>query len=611
MPAHPHLDALHHALAAAGRWEREELERLAALPRADRIDAGVAWPILTVEGPSWAGRDHTRAVVRAGRGILLHEGLGPGDRVDVDVGGDVLEGRIEDAGSGWAEIRVRGELHDGESVQITCRFDPTPWRRLADALARADGHRSDLRDVLLGERPPSPPLAHPPALDDPDLNASQRDAARIALSAGEVALVHGPPGTGKTRVLVSLLKALVPHERPWALADSNAAVDHLVQRATAAGLDVVRVGSWGRMSDLGRRFSLRTRVEQGPLGKALAVLDKDLARLSRATDRDSRRAWGRLFGERRALQARAEEGALASAQVIATTLGTLAWRAPHLPPATTALVDEATQALEPSIWAAVPFVERLILLGDPHQLGPVVKQPGNPLERSLLVRLLDPTDPAGGLLPLPMLAVQHRMHRDIQSLVEPVYGSAYTPHDTVAEHTLSGLPGVGETALTTRPTLWVDTAGADAAEQLDEATRSYENPVEADLVQRVIAQLREAGVPLGEVGVITPYSAQVRRLRDALGGRLRVSSVDGFQGQEREVIVCSWVRANPDGRIGFVADRRRLTVALSRARRLLVCIGDSATLGADPAFADLLDRLEGQGAVQSVWEPPWSDALPC
>lgn len=609
MPAHPHLDALHRALAAAGAHERDALERLAELPLSDRILHGTSWPRLAVEDARWAGRGKVRLTVRAPSGGDLHEGLGPGDRVEVDPGGTPLPGRIDDAGSRWAEVLVHGDIDIGERVVITRRFDPTPWRRMADALARADGHRSALRDVLLGERPPSEPSSHGPRLDDPTLNPAQLRAGEIALDAGEVALVHGPPGTGKTTLLVALLRQLVKHDRPWALADSNAAVDHLVVRSVAAGLDVVRVGAWGRMSRPARAHALRTRVAEGPYGKALEAMDRDLSRLAHREDRDDRRAWGRLMGERRELKERAERAALESAQIIATTLGTLLWRAPHLPTARHAVVDEATQALEPSVWAAVPYVERLILVGDPNQLGPVVRAPDSPLQASLLDRLLDPEDAAGGVLPLPMLDVQHRMHRDIQALVQPVYGDTYRPHPDVQTHLLRDLPGVQDTPLTGRPTLWIDTAGADAAEHLDETTRSYANPTEAQLVAAVVARLLAAGVHPDQMGIIAPYSAQVRALRDLLGPRFRVASVDAFQGQEREVVLISWTRSNPDGNLGFVTDRRRATVALTRARRLVVCIGDSGTLAWDSTFAEVLETLEGQGAVQSVWEEPWSEVV--
>lgn len=611
MPGHPHLDALHRAVAAAGAHEREVLEALADGNLDARLDAGVAWPRLRVESVSHAGRDHVELLLRAPRGVSLHEGLGAGDRVEVVVGDRVFDGRIRDAAESWAEVRVRGRLDDeGGSAVVTRVFDPTSWRRIADALARADGHDSLLRDVLLGEREPGAPTERTPDLPDPELNASQLAAGHAALAAAEVALVHGPPGTGKTRLLVSILGALVASgDRPWALADSNAAVDHLAVRAAGAGLDVVRVGAWGRMGPRGRALALRTRVAAGPYGVALAALDKDLRRLGGRSDGESKRAWWRLARERRELRERAEAAALESAQLIATTLGTLAWRAPHLPEAHTAVVDEATQALEPSVWTAVPFVQRLVLVGDPHQLGPVVQLPGSPLERSLLQRLLDPADPAGGRLPLPMLDVQHRMHRDIQALVDEVYGDAYAPHPSVAEHRLCELPGVAQIALTTRPTLWIDTAGADLADEQDPKTRSWQNRGEARLVCAVVSQLREAGVPADAIGVITPYSAQVRLLRaQAALASVEIASVNAFQGREKEVIVASWVRSNPDGEIGFVADPRRLTVALTRARRAHVGIGDAATLGGNPRFAATFEHFATQEAWRSVWESPWLEA---
>jgi ATP-dependent RNA/DNA helicase IGHMBP2 len=611
MPEHPHLDALHRALAAAGAHERDALEALHQLPLPERIEAGVSWPRLEIEEASHAGKGHTRLLLRAARGVMLHEGLSPGDRVEVALsdGAGLFEGRLEDAGDRWAEVRVDGDAPPHGGADLTRLFDPTPWRRLADALARADGHRSRLRDVLLGERPPSPPSSHRPDAP-PGLDPSQAEAARVALDAGELALIHGPPGTGKTHLLVALLGALVDRgERPWALADSNAAVDHLAGRAADAGLDAVRLGSWGRMSPRGRALSLRTRIAEGPYGTALEALDRDLSRLVGRTDPDSRDARKRLYGERRRLRDQARAQALQSAQVLLTTLGTLARLAPDLPAPRTALVDEATQALEPAIWTAVPFVERLVLVGDPHQLGPVVKLPDSPLEASLLQRLLDALDPdEPGALPLPMLQTQYRMHAHIQALVADVYGPTYHPHPDVADHRLCDLPGVSDTPLTARPTLWIDTSGAGLDEELDAVTRSWSNPGEVRLVAAVVQRLRQAGVATEAIGVIAPYSAQVQLLREQpeLDG-VEVATVNAFQGREKEAIVCSWTRSNPHGRLGFVEDGRRLTVALTRARRLHVSVGDTATLGTHPRFSAVLEALAAQESWESVWSPPWSD----
>jgi ATP-dependent RNA/DNA helicase IGHMBP2 len=605
MPEHPHLQQLHLALASAGAWEREELERLGSLPLPDRIAAGVSWPPLQVEDLWWAGRDHTAVVLRLARGVDLHEGIGMGDRVEVACGDRRAEGVVREASRRWAEVRVRGDFPGSGEASVTRLFDPEPWRRLADALARADGHRSALRDVLLGDRPPSPPLAHGASPPDPRLNESQQRAAHAAVSAGEVALIHGPPGTGKTRLLAAIVAQLVSDgDRPWALADSNAAVDHLAARIADRGVDVVRVGSYGRMNDRGRALSLRHRIESGPYGHAILALDRDLTRLQRRDDAESRVEGRKLFIELRELRVAAQQQALESAQVIASTFGTLAWMAPELPDAHTAVVDEATQAIEAAVWTAVPRVQRIILCGDPHQLGPVVRQPNSRLSVSLVERLL--RDQLK--LPMPMLEVQHRMHRDIQRLVEPVYGATYTPHPDVDSHVLADLPGVASTALTSSPTLWIDTAGAGFDEQQDPLSRSFFNPGEAKVVAMLVAQLIEAGLPRQSISVIAPYSAQVKILReDPALADIEIDTINAFQGREQEAIVVTWVRSGDEGALGFVDDDRRLTVALTRARRFLACVGDTATLCAHPRFASVVDQFATRDALSSIWEEPWSE----
>jgi energy-coupling factor transporter ATP-binding protein EcfA2 len=555
-------------------------------------------------------RRHTSLLtVRPRAGAELHDGVEPGDRVEVAVGSLKLSGEVVDADTGWAEIRVQGEVElQGEAV-VTRTFDPTPWRRLAEALDKADAHRSPLRDVLLGKKPASPLLSTTPRLDPTGLDETQREAASIVLRSGEVALVHGPPGSGKTTLLVALLRAAVADgDRPWALADSNAAVDHVAGRAAAAGLDVVRVGPPGRMGEEGRRLSLKERIRTGPFAAALARLERDILRLDPHQDRD---ALADLQLQARELREQAEDAALQSAQVIASTLGTLLRRAAHLPPPRHAFVDEATQAIEPAVWAAVPHIQHLTLVGDPRQLGPVVTRPNSPLEVSLVERLLGPAGPGEGRkLPMPMLAIQRRMHQSIQDLVADQYPETWRAADEVRGHLVAHLPGVLPTSLTERPTLFVDTAGADLGDEIDPATRSWRNPGEARLIALVVAALRDARVHPSLIGVITPYSAQTRLIahQPELEG-VEVASINSFQGREREIILVSWVRSNADGQIGFVADGRRLTVALSRARRLLVQVGDSGTLASHPRFARLFDVLAQQEAVDSVWNPPWDQVV--
>lgn len=597
-----HLARMRDALGREERAQREAHVALLRLSLEDRVAYGVTWSPLTVQEATPAGRAlHVR--VAGPRGSVLHDGIGSGDPVVLGTPGAPDHGPVGlcvGVDGRWADLRVEAPERAVEGVvAVTRRFDATTFGRYRDALARAEGHRSPLREVLLGARPPGPvePIGDPRVFEG--LDATQRAAGRAALGAAELALIHGPPGTGKTRVIVALLQALVAEgKRPWALADSNAAVDHLAGSASQRGLRVLRLGHPARIGSEVASLSEEAWLARSPLAAALVALDRDLARA-----RGDRRRLRVLWAEREQVARQARDHALQTCDVVAATFGTLARVAPELPRAHTAVVDEATQALEPAVWTVVPFVERLILVGDPQQLGPVVIAPHNPLGRSLLHRLIEEAR-----LTAPMLEVQRRMHAAIARLVQPWYGPRFRPHPDVAGHRLSDLPGVIEAPLTTEPVWWIDTAGAACSEARDPATRSLFNDGEVAVIVEAARQLREAGVGAGDIGVIAPYAAQVGKLRAALPD-LDVATVNAFQGREKEAILCSFVRSNDAGEVGFVADERRLVVALSRARRFLLCVGDSATLAGQPAFAGVLDAVAELGGLRSVFEPPWSDAL--
>lgn len=602
---HPHLAALLAALGSEERWERDEHVRMLGLDLAERIAVGVSLGPMAIEELRDASRGRTVALLRAPRGTAVHDGISVGDPVvlgPLATPDDGVTGVLVYADTRAVEVLVDGPCDLSGAVVLTRRLDTTTYHRYRAALRAANDLKCPLRDLLLGEREPGEPAKHGiPDLSATRLNDSQRIAVRTSLAAAELALIHGPPGTGKTEVIVAMLRAMVDDgDRPWALADSNAAVDNLAVRASLGGLDVVRIGHPLRIGEAAAALSLDSRIENGPAGALLRDLDRQIIRA-----RGEHAVWRQLLGERDRAWENARAAVLAGAQVFACTLGTLARVAPELPRPRTAVVDEATQAIEPAIWTTAPYAERLVLVGDPHQLGPVVMEPGNILGSSLLERLLD--DDVG--VPMPMLTVQHRMHAAIQDLVQPVYGGRLVAHPSVAGHRLCDLPGVQATDLTTRATLWIDTAGAGFDDARDPVTQSTFNDGEVRIVAIVVQALRDAGVPAESIGVIAPYAAQVARLvgRHALDG-VEVATVNAFQGREKEAIVCTFVRSNADGELGFVRDRRRLTVALSRARRLLVCVGDSTTLGVDHAFAATIDAMQAAGALATVWEPPWDAA---
>lgn len=597
-------ERLRAALDAEEAWQVAELEASRRLAWADQVAAGVAWPEAVVEEAWPAGRGRWTWRVRAR--LDLPETPGPGDAVDLAPAGarDARwRGRVRSVDGPVAELEVDLDDEPPERVRVALRHDGRTFDRQRAALARVGAMDSELARLLRGDA--AWQVVEPErARQDPDLDPSQRRALGRALAAPALSVIYGPPGTGKTRTVVALLRALVAEgERPWALADSNAATDHLAAQADLAGLGVVRVGATARIGARAAALTLDARLARHSVAPALAALDRDLRKLRASTGPTARSERRALFQERDRMVDLARAEILGAAQVIACTLGSLSRYAPGLPRARTAVLDEATQATEPSAWVAAGWVERLVLAGDPHQLGPVVFQPGNPLGEGLLQRLLREA-PAG--VEAGRLEVQRRMHAELAALVHDVYGADYQTHPDVAARgptwDLAELAG---------PVTLVDTAGAGLDDARDATTGSWRNAGEAALVAFAAERLRAAGVAADDLGVITPYTAQVELLRrqPALAG-VEVSTVNGFQGREKEVILLSLVRSNEDGAVGFATDRRRLTVALSRARRGLVVFADLSTVGRTPWVASLAAQLAATGSARSVWEPPWCERLP-
>ena len=266
------------------------------------------------------------------------------------------------------------------------------------------------------------------------------------------------------------------------------------------------------------------------------------------------------------------------------------------------VIDEAGQSTEPSIWQAVSRAERLILAGDHCQLPPTVlsdQAVAEGMQRSLMQRLVE----REGESIFRRLTVQYRMHEQImQFSSQQFYEGSLVADVSVRRHVLSDLLSVELTPLTDCPLHFIDTAGAEYEEEIEPDGESKLNPKEATMVIRLTRELMEAGVDPSDLAIIAPYAAQARLLRDRLDEPLiEIDTVDGFQGREKEVVIVTMVRSNNRGEIGFLSDIRRTNVALTRARRKLIVIGDSATLGVHPFYAAMLEYFEAKGAYHSVF----------
>jgi superfamily I DNA and/or RNA helicase len=446
--------------------------------------------------------------------------------------------------------------------------------------------------------------ARVPAAGRAALNPEQAAAVELAERSQDLMLVHGPPGTGKTTVLVELIRRAVARgEKVLASAPSNLAVDNLVERLAAAGLQPVRIGHPARVLPAVVEHTLELRVRGHESSRIAEQLVEDAIRLrATARKRKERRGPGRfsearqaerearaLFAEARKLEQRAEADVLERAQVVLATLTGLEGNALRGRTFDLAVVDEATQSVEPAVYLALLKAERAVLAGDHLQLPPtVLAAEAAPLAVSLFERL-------GKLHPQAMvtLAEQHRMNEQIMRYPgAALYGGRLRAHPSVAHHCIDE-----------KPLEVIDTAGRGFEDETPEASESKRNEGEAQLAASEVRKLLER-LPQRDIAVITPYDGQVQRLRQLLADlpEVEVDTVDGFQGREKEAVVVSLVRSNDQGELGFVADIRRINVAITRARKKLIVIGDGATIARHPFFDGFLKYAQEIGAWCSAWE---------
>lgn len=625
---------------------RVALER-AGRGLSERVALGLALDHLRIVDEQSAPGDRVRVRVAVPDAIDLDDvRLGPGDPVRLwaehpDEPGAVrgiVERREEQ--SLWLMLdRALDELDrdyalDPEAPEVTFDRGDAAIARARTALATSDLAR--VRDVAALVRPPRPvaPVRWTP-IDDA-LDDRQRAAIEGALRSGDIALIHGPPGTGKTRTLVEVVLQRVQRgERVLCAAPSNTAVDHLGARLAEAGVRAVRLGHPARVSPALAALTLDARVDADGAHK-LAREWRDRARTLRKSAAGKRGPAAReLWAEARALDrdaarelANAEAAILSRAEVVLATcvgcdhplLGDQVFDC--------AVIDEAAQAPDPLLLIPLARARVAVLAGDPHQLGPVVT--GGPaieatLGSTIFERLASRAgDPDAGAERAPMLEQQHRMHVEIMTFPSrAMYDARLVAAPAVAAHRLEQL-GVAEDPLRPRPLWLIDTAGKDWLEQRTdfEPSASSSSPgfpldpstFNTGNAERVAAEARRLlsrGLPPTEIAVIAAYSAQARRLRELLrverAAGLEIGTVDGFQGREKEAVIVDLVRSNERGELGFLGNTRRMNVALTRARRFLLVVADSATLGGHPYYAELLsyiDEIDAHGSAWSDDAPP-------
>ncbi|KAK4272545.1 hypothetical protein QN277_021086 [Acacia crassicarpa] len=551
---------------------------------------------------------------------------------------DVVVLRLSKADLGSPALG-QGVVYRLKDSSITVAFDDIPedglnsplrlekvanevtYRRMKDAVVQLSkgvhkGPAADLIPVLFGERPPTVSKKDVSfTLFNPNLDHSQKDAISKALSSKKVFLLHGPPGTGKTTTVVEIILQEVKRgSKIIVCAASNIAVDNIVERLVPRRIKLVRLGHPARLLPQVLDSALDAQVLRGDNSSLANDIRKEMKALNgkllktkdRNTRRDIQKELRTLSKEERKRQQLAVTDVIKGADVVLTTLIGACSKKLDNTSFDLVIIDEAAQALEIACWIPILKGSRCILAGDHLQLPPTIQSveaEKKGLGRTLFERLAD----MYGDEVTSMLTVQYRMHELIMEWSsKELYNSKVKAHASVAAHMLFDLEDVKKTSSTEPTLLLIDTAGCDMEEKKDEEDSTM-NEGEAEVAMVHAKRLVQSGVLPSGIGIITPYAAQVvllKMLRNKENSLkdLEISTVDGFQGREKEAIVISMVRSNSKKEVGFLSDRRRMNVAVTRARRQCCLVCDTETVSSDGFLKRLIEYFEENGEYQSASE---------
>lgn len=562
----------------------------------------------------------------------------------------------------------------GGRVWLVKLADDVTYRRMNQAMEKlrdmGESEYSSFMRVLFGLTSPSSvpsDLGKDPEYGegkiewfDPTLNDSQKDAIRFALASREIALIHGPPGTGKTHTLIELILQLVKrNQRVLVCGPSNISVDNIVERLSPHRVPIVRLGHPARLlpSVLSHSLDVLTQTsEAGLIVKDVrAEMDAKQASIKKTRSGKERKAiyadLKELRKEYRQRERKCVDTLVGGSKVVLATLHGAGGYQLKNEEFDVVIIDEASQALEAQCWVALLAAKKAVCAGDHLQLPPTVKSTnskakpkvkvkgkegdkggegslikGASLETTLFDRLLKLHGPNIKR----MLTTQYRMHEKIMRFPsDELYEGRLVAADAVKERLLRDLEyEVKDTEDTSEPVIFIDTQGGDYPEKNEEEEdkdgkdgkdgkdkdkkkgtvrsmfgESKSNEMEAALVRQHVKKLVEAGVRAEDIAVVTPYNAQLgllAPLKEAFPG-IELGSVDGFQGREKEAVIVSLVRSNTEGEVGFLSEKRRLNVAMTRPKRSLVVVGDSETVRRGSKFLNnWMEWLENNADLRYV-----------
>uniref|UniRef100_A0A0D9VVY9 DNA helicase n=1 Tax=Leersia perrieri TaxID=77586 RepID=A0A0D9VVY9_9ORYZ len=550
---------------------------------------------------------------------------------------DVVALKPNKADAGSAALG-QGVVYRLKDSSITVAFDDIPedglnsplrleklanevtYRRMKDALIQLSkaiqtGPSANLVPVLFGEAPPmSSKDAAKFSPFNKNLDESQKEAISKALRSRDVFLLHGPPGTGKTTTIIEIILQEVKRgSKILACAASNIAVDNIVERLSRYRTKLVRLGHPARLLPQVLDSALDAQVLRadnsslaGDIRKEMKVLNSKLLKAKdKNTKRDIRKELRTLAKEERKRQQLAVADVIKNADVVLSTLTGASSKKLDGTTFDLVIIDEAAQALEMACWIALLKGPRCVLAGDHLQLPPTIQSAEaekKGMGKTLFERL---TEAYGDQITF-MLTIQYRMHELIMNWSsKELYNNKIKAHSSVAEHMLYDLEEVKRSSSTEPTIILIDTTGCDMEEVKDEESTMNEGEAAVSIAHAKL--LVESCVGASDIGIITPYAAQVTclkmmRNKDNKLKDLEISTVDGFQGREKEAIIISMVRSNSKKEVGFLSDHRRMNVAVTRARRQCCLVCDVETVSNDKFLKRLVEYFEENGEYLSASE---------
>ncbi len=514
-------------------------------------------------------------------------------------------------------------INDGK-LGVQLLFDENSYkemnRALNNLLTTENEQLANLANIIIGDIEAQ--FEQKFLIENPRLNKSQNDAVNKILSAHNLSIVHGPPGTGKTTTLVQAIEYTLKEEKQILVcAPSNTAVDLLVEKLSEKGINIVRIGHPARVNNTVLSKTLDARIAHHPHFKDVRMLRRESEELYKKAKKYrrkftevERKQRKEFYSEARKLNDEAKylinyitDSVLSDAQVIASTMVGAANYILKNTTFKTVFLDEAAQALEPAAWIPILKAERVVMAGDHNQLPPTIKS-YEAAKAGLEITLFEKAIKRNNADV--MLQEQYRMNELIMNFPSKFfYDNNLIANDSVIHHKIFE---------TDTPIEFIDTAGTGYEEKIDSETKSTYNQDEVILLfkhfKQYISEIQANNETenVKSIGIISPYRAQVVRLKqhldefsdinDEIKAKISVNTIDAFQGQEKDIIYISLVRSNEKSEIGFLSDIRRMNVAMTRARKKLVIIGDTATICRNDFYDKFVDYINEINAYKSAFE---------